>query len=106
MGTVFLVGAGPGDPELITIKALKALKTADVVVYDFLANEKLLDFASNSTEFICVGKADGLHLLEQNEINKLLYRKAREGKIVARFGSRDKPESESVTKAIEAALSK
>lgn len=88
-GKVYIVGAGPGDPELITIKALKALRSADVVIYDFLANEKLLDFAPGDAERICVGKADGLHLLEQGQINRLIYKKAAGGKIVVRLKGGD-----------------
>lgn len=86
---VYIVGAGPGDPELITVKALKALRRADVVIYDFLANQELLAFARRSAEKICVGKTDGLHLLEQGAINRLLFKKARAGKIVVRLKGGD-----------------
>ncbi len=88
-GKVYIVGAGPGDPELITVKALKALKAADVIVYDFLASHELLGFARRSSEKICVGKADGLHLFEQPRINKLLYEKAAKGKLVVRLKGGD-----------------
>lgn len=88
-GKVYIVGAGPGDPDLITLKALKALRKADVVVYDFLANPRLLDSAKEGAEKICVGKADGLHLLEQGQINSLLYKKAIYGKKVARLKGGD-----------------
>ncbi len=88
-GKVYIVGAGPGDPELITLKGLKALKKADVVVYDFLANPALLKHARRSSEKICVGKSDGLHLLPQGEINKLLFEKSAKGKIVVRLKGGD-----------------
>jgi uroporphyrin-III C-methyltransferase len=88
-GKVYIIGAGPGDPELITIKGLKKIKEADVILYDFLASKELLRSARKGSEIICVGKADGLHLLEQGEINKLLYRKAKEGNIVARLKGGD-----------------
>lgn len=88
-GKVYLVGAGPGDPELITLKALKVLKKADVVIYDFLASPVLLNLTKKKAEKICVGKADGFYLLEQNSINRLLYDKAKKGKIVARLKGGD-----------------
>ncbi|MEW6101695.1 MAG: uroporphyrinogen-III C-methyltransferase [Candidatus Omnitrophota bacterium] len=88
-GKIYLAGAGPGDPELITLKALKALKKADVIIYDFLANPALLSFAKKDAEKICVGKADGFHLLAQGSINKLLSEKARKGKIVVRLKGGD-----------------
>lgn len=88
-GKVYIVGAGPGDPELVTFKAVKALKTADCVLYDFLANIELLKFARKPCEKICVGKADGLHLLEQGGINRLLYKKAKSGKVVVRLKGGD-----------------
>jgi uroporphyrin-III C-methyltransferase len=88
-GKVYLVGAGPGDPDLITIKALKALKKADVVVYDFLANFGLLRMAKKSAEKICVGKADGVHLFEQGSINRLICEKADRGRQVVRLKGGD-----------------
>ena len=75
-GKVYIVGAGPGDPELISIKGLEALKKADCVLYDFLSVRELLKHTKRLCEKICVGKADRLHLKEQNEINQLLYEKA------------------------------
>ena len=86
---VYIIGAGPGDWELISVKGLKRLKEADVVIYDFLASKELLRFVKKSAQVICVGKADGLHLLEQVRINKLLYEKAKSGKIVARLKGGD-----------------
>lgn len=88
-GKVYIIGAGPGDADLITVKALKALKKADTVVYDFLASHELLKSAKKLSEKICVGKTDGLHLLEQGSINRLLYKKASEGKVVARLKGGD-----------------
>ncbi|HEX5154809.1 MAG TPA: uroporphyrinogen-III C-methyltransferase [Parafilimonas sp.] len=72
MHKLILVGAGPGDPELITMKAIKALRQADVVLYDALANETLLDYAVNAAEKIFVGKKYGCHALSQQEINYLI----------------------------------
>jgi len=88
-GKVFIIGAGPGDPELITVKGLKRIKEADVILYDFLASKELLRSAKKNAEIICVGKTDGLHLLEQGRINELLYRKAKQGKKVARLKGGD-----------------
>jgi len=88
-GKVYIIGAGPGDPELITVKALKILQIADVVVYDFLAGPELLKAAKRSAETICAGKADGLHILEQGAINRLLHEKAKKGKVVARLKGGD-----------------
>ena len=67
-----LVGAGPGDPELITLKAIKALKKADVILYDALANEELLEYASVNAIKQFVGKRFGCHALSQQEINALI----------------------------------
>src|SRR5437764_1105488 len=64
-----LVGAGPGDPELITLKAIKAIKKAEVILYDALANEELLEYASPQALKIFVGKRYGCHALSQQEIN-------------------------------------
>lgn len=75
-GKVYIVGAGPGDPELISVKGIKTLKKADCVLYDFLSSPELLKYTRASCEKICVGKKDGLHLKEQDEINKLLYEKS------------------------------
>lgn len=88
-GKVYLIGAGPGNWELITLRGLKKLKEADVILYDFLASKELLCLAKEGAEIICVGKADGLHLLEQDQINKLIFKKAKEGKIVARLKGGD-----------------
>lgn len=71
-----LVGAGPGDPELITLKALKALKAADIVLYDALVSKEILDHIPSSTPVVCVGKRAGLHSYTQGEINNLIVESA------------------------------
>ncbi len=86
---VYLIGAGPGDPGLLTLKGLRALERADAVVYDFLSSEDLLAHARPDAELIYVGKKAGNHALPQHEINKLLIRLAREGKVVARLKGGD-----------------
>ena len=88
-GCVFLVGAGPGDPGLITVKGLEALQQAEVVVYDYLANAELLKEARPDAELIYVGKQAGQHTLSQEEINRLLVEKAQAGKTVARLKGGD-----------------
>jgi uroporphyrinogen III methyltransferase/synthase len=88
-GKVYLVGAGPGDPGLITVKGLECVQKADVIVYDNLANERLLDRGSADAEYIYVGKQSGRHTLPQNEINDLIIQKAQQGKIVVRLKGGD-----------------
>ncbi len=83
-GIVYLVGAGPGDPGLITVKGLAVLRSADVVVYDYLANPALLNEAKEGAQKIYAGKSASTHTLSQQEINQLLVEHAREGKIVVR----------------------
>src|SRR4051812_46073022 len=88
-GKVYLVGAGPGDIGLITLKGLEVIKQADVILYDRLANSKLLDFAPINCEFIYCGKLPDKHTLRQEGINALLVEKAAEGKIVVRLKGGD-----------------
>ena len=88
-GIVYLVGAGPGDPSLITVRGVECLKKADVVVYDYLANEHLLSYAPECAEHIYAGKIGGRHNQGQDEINNLLVEKGREGKIVVRLKGGD-----------------
>lgn len=88
-GMVYLVGAGPGDPGLITVKGLEAIKKADVIVYDRLACPQLLKHAKEEAELIYVGKLPDRHTLAQEEINDLLAEKAKEGKIVTRLKGGD-----------------
>jgi uroporphyrin-III C-methyltransferase len=89
MGKVYLTGAGPGDVELLTIKALKMIQKADVIVYDRLANEELLKEAKNGAKFIFVGKEDKKHTLPQEQINELLYQEALKNDIVVRLKGGD-----------------
>ena len=88
-GIVYLIGAGPGDPGLITVKGLECLRRADVVVYDYLANPVFLDEASPEAERIYVGKKKGCHHQSQEGINRVLEEKALAGKIVARLKGGD-----------------
>ena len=89
VGKVYLVGAGPGDPGLITVKGLACLKQADVVIYDRLIDENILHEARPDAEKIYVGKASSHHTLEQEMINQLLIQKAREGQVVVRLKGGD-----------------
>ncbi len=88
-GKVYIIGAGPGDWKLISVKGLEKLKKADVILYDFLATDELLRFAKRNARVICVGKRDGMHLKEQYEINKLLFKYAGSGKSVVRLKGGD-----------------
>jgi uroporphyrin-III C-methyltransferase len=88
-GIVYLVGAGPGDPRLITVLGLDRLRQAEVVIYDRLVSERLLDEAPPTAERIFVGKAPGEHSAKQEEINELLLRHARRGRIVVRLKGGD-----------------
>ena len=86
---VYLVGAGPGDPGLLTIKGLELVRRADVIVYDRLVHPAILGHASPDAEMIYVGKASSAHTMKQDEINRLLVEKAREGKDVVRLKGGD-----------------
>ncbi len=89
-GIVYIVGAGPGDPELLTIKAARLIREADVIVYDRLAPIKFIErSAKPGSELIYAGKRPGHHALTQDEINKLLAEKACEGKTVVRVHGGD-----------------
>ncbi len=88
-GMVYLVGAGPGDYRLVSIKAVDCLKKADVVVYDRLADDRILKWAPEEAEYIYVGKASSHHTMKQGDINQLLVDKAKEGKTVVRLKGGD-----------------
>ena len=88
-GEVTLVGAGPGDPELLTLKALRALQDADVILYDRLVSDAVLDLARRDASRICVGKAAGSIGITQEEINALLIENANQGKRVVRLKGGD-----------------
>ncbi len=88
-GIVYLVGAGPGDYKLITLKGKECIEKADVIVYDYLADAKLLRWARPEAEIIYAGKQVNRHTLKQEEINALLVEKGLEGKVVARLKGGD-----------------
>ncbi len=89
MGKVYLVGAGPGDEELITLKGLRAIEEADVILYDRLSSPGLLRYQKPGAELIDVGKKPDYHKVPQEEINQILIDKALEGKIVTRIKGGD-----------------
>jgi len=88
-GKVYLVGAGPGDPELLTLKAAKLLASADVVLYDSLVSSEVLALISHQVLLVDVGKRAGNRLLTQDEINSLLVDYAKGGKLVVRLKGGD-----------------
>jgi len=88
-GIAYLIGAGPGDYKLITLKGMECIKKADVLLYDRLVSDKLLSFASEDAELIFVGKSPDNHAYSQEEINKLLVKKALEGKTIVRLKGGD-----------------
>lgn len=88
-GKVYLVGAGPGDPGLVTLRARELIEKADTIVHDHLANPEMLAWARTDCEIVYAGKQAGQHALKQNEINALLVGKAREGKQVVRLKGGD-----------------
>ena len=84
-GICYLVGAGPGDPMLLTLKGRECLGMADVVVYDYLSNPVFLGYAKGGAEIFCAGKKAGRHTLSQPEINALLVERTKQGKTVVRL---------------------
>ena len=88
-GKVYLVGSGPGDPELLTLKARRLIDTADVVIYDQLPGEAILSSIPEKTEKIDAGKYAGDHTLSQDRINELIVEKAKKGKMVVRLKGGD-----------------
>lgn len=89
MGKVYIVGAGPGDVELITVKGLKCIQKADVILYDRLVNNDLLHYAKPDAELINCGKLPDYHLMQQETIHKFLVKYAKKGKIVTRLKGGD-----------------
>ena len=83
-GKIILIGAGPGDVSLLTLQGKSWLQKAEVILYDHLVNEDLLSFAQKETEIFYVGKKEGIASLEQEKINSLLIKKAKEGKVITR----------------------
>lgn len=88
-GQVFLVGAGPGDPGLLTLRAKELIETADVIVHDRLVSPEILDFAQSGTKLIYVGKRPGHHCVPQPEINEIIVKLALSGRMVVRLKGGD-----------------
>ncbi|MCK5294067.1 MAG: uroporphyrinogen-III C-methyltransferase [Arcobacteraceae bacterium] len=88
-GNVHLVGAGPGDIELLTIKAYKLIQNADIIIYDRLANKDILKETKENCKFIDVGKIDGKHLVPQDEINEIIYQSSLNYNAVVRLKGGD-----------------
>ena len=89
MGKVYLVGAGPGDVDLITVKGLKCIQEADVILYDRLVNKELLSYAKPGAELIFCGKLPNYHAMIQESINHSLVKYAKQGKVVTRLKGGD-----------------
>jgi len=88
-GKVYLIGAGPGDPKLITLRGIECIQRANVVIYDYLANDQLLRYARPGAEIVYAGKRKGDQTISQEEINRLLISHAQKGKRVARLKGGD-----------------
>jgi len=88
-GKIYLVGAGPGDIGLLTLKGMRCLEKADIIVYDFHINPQILNYVKHDAEFVYAGKRGGHHEMSQDEINGLLVSRAREGKTICRLKGGD-----------------
>ena len=88
-GRVFLIGAGPGDPKLLTLRAVETLGESDVIVYDYLVNPEVLKHSRSGAELIYAGKRHGEHSITQAEINRILIEQSRQGRTVARLKGGD-----------------
>ncbi|MTH52678.1 uroporphyrinogen-III C-methyltransferase [Bacillus mangrovi] len=89
MSKVYLVGAGPGDPELITVKGLRCIQEADVILYDRLVNKELLSHAKKGADLIYCGKLPDYHTMKQETINRFLVKYAKKGLVVTRLKGGD-----------------
>ncbi|RLQ95884.1 uroporphyrinogen-III C-methyltransferase [Falsibacillus albus] len=89
MGKVYLVGAGPGDPDLITVKGLRCIKEAEVILYDRLINKELLNHAKPDADLIYCGKLPDFHTMKQETINHFLVKHAKKGRVVTRLKGGD-----------------
>jgi len=89
VGKVYLTGAGPGDIELLTMKAFKTIQKADVIIYDRLANPDILEIAKDGCEFVYVGKEDGRHIIPQDDINEIIYQNALKYETIVRLKGGD-----------------
>lgn len=88
-GKVYIVGAGPGDPDLITIKGLRAIQAADVILYDRLIDDEMLTHVKTAAELIYCGKRPNVHTFKQETINRFLIKHAKNGKVVTRLKGGD-----------------
>jgi len=86
---IYLIGAGPGDPELLTLKAVKAIQSSQAILYDQLVNEAVLDHVTPGTKLVYVGKKKGVHVIPQDEINRLLVELADQYDVVSRLKGGD-----------------
>ncbi|RXZ02049.1 uroporphyrinogen-III C-methyltransferase [Fictibacillus sp. S7] len=89
MGKVYLVGAGPGDAELITVKGVRCIRESDIILYDRLVNKELLNYARLDADLIYCGKLPGFHTMQQETINHFLVKHAKNGKTVTRLKGGD-----------------
>ncbi|ADG92256.1 uroporphyrin-III C-methyltransferase [Arcobacter nitrofigilis DSM 7299] len=89
MGKVYLTGAGPGDPELLTVKAINAIKNADIIVYDRLVNKEILNYARKDVVLKYVGKENKKHTVPQEEINEILFQASQQYENVVRLKGGD-----------------